>query len=223
MTAASWDELYAATAMPCWGANAVPAIDIVKMLCVRQAPRQIIDCGCGDGRNLMQIAGMAPVVIGADISAVALARAHTILKETPAVLLYDDVCASRFVDGSFDCVVALEVLSHIPRVEVALAEMRRICAPGGYIIGDVFGVRDATRDVNARCISSGLYVDDRDLYYSYYDRDALLGVLRSIDGCVLNSIKLLSWDDPPHGQFRPYPHRHEAWCFVLHRRRDRDL
>ncbi|HEY4990085.1 MAG TPA: class I SAM-dependent methyltransferase, partial [Opitutaceae bacterium] len=37
-------------------------------------------------------------------------------------------------DASFDCVVALSVIEHVPDVERALAEMHRVLAPGGRIL-----------------------------------------------------------------------------------------
>jgi SAM-dependent methyltransferase len=37
-------------------------------------------------------------------------------------------------DASFDCVVALSVIEHVPHVERALAEMHRVLAPGGRML-----------------------------------------------------------------------------------------
>jgi SAM-dependent methyltransferase len=37
-------------------------------------------------------------------------------------------------DASFDCVVALSVVEHVPNVERALAEMYRVIAPGGRML-----------------------------------------------------------------------------------------
>jgi SAM-dependent methyltransferase len=37
-------------------------------------------------------------------------------------------------DSSFDCVVALSVIEHVPNVERALAEMYRVLAPGGRML-----------------------------------------------------------------------------------------
>ena len=40
----------------------------------------------------------------------------------------------RCPDASFDCVVALSVIEHVPAVERALSEMYRVLAPGGRIL-----------------------------------------------------------------------------------------
>lgn len=47
-----------------------------------------------------------------------------------------DACAmeSQFGDGVFDCVVAMEVLEHIPRPDMALAEIGRVLRSGGWAV-----------------------------------------------------------------------------------------
>jgi len=40
----------------------------------------------------------------------------------------------RCPNSSFDCVVALSVIEHVPQVERALAEMYRVLAPGGRLL-----------------------------------------------------------------------------------------
>lgn len=40
----------------------------------------------------------------------------------------------RLPDASFDCVIALSVIEHVPHVERALAEMHRVLAPGGRLL-----------------------------------------------------------------------------------------
>jgi len=45
-----------------------------------------------------------------------------------------DLTGLRCPDASFDCVVALSVIEHVPAVERALAEMYRVLAPGGRLL-----------------------------------------------------------------------------------------
>src|SRR5580692_555554 len=40
----------------------------------------------------------------------------------------------RVADESFQCVIALSVIEHVPQVERALAEMHRVLAPGGRLL-----------------------------------------------------------------------------------------
>ena len=46
-------------------------------------------------------------------------------------VVYDDMTASGFKTGSFDCVVAIEVLEHVERDDVFLQEVFRVLRPGG--------------------------------------------------------------------------------------------
>jgi len=45
-----------------------------------------------------------------------------------------DLTRIGFPDNTFDCIVSLSVIEHIPAVEQALAEMYRTLAPGGRIL-----------------------------------------------------------------------------------------
>jgi SAM-dependent methyltransferase len=44
---------------------------------------------------------------------------------------YEDLTRLSFATGQFDCVIATEVLEHIPNYRVALEEMARVLRPGG--------------------------------------------------------------------------------------------
>ncbi len=45
-----------------------------------------------------------------------------------------DLTRTGLPDHSFDCIVSLSVIEHIPAVEQALAEMYRVLAPGGRLL-----------------------------------------------------------------------------------------
>ncbi len=86
----------------------------------------ILDLACGGGHGLLPQYGH---VTGVDISLESLTKAHE---------LYDSViCAScddlPFEDASFDVVVAMDFLGHIPdgKKSVFLSEIRRVLTPRG--------------------------------------------------------------------------------------------
>ena len=93
----------------------------------------ILEIGCGVGGMLARIHDALPSakVAGTDIYTAALPYAEKRVPE--ASLLQMDATAIPF-DAEFDVVAACDVLEHIERDELALAEMHRAVAPGGGII-----------------------------------------------------------------------------------------
>ncbi|MEN9663609.1 MAG: hypothetical protein RL324_2558 [Verrucomicrobiota bacterium] len=45
-----------------------------------------------------------------------------------------DLTNTGLPDGSFDCIISLSVIEHIPAIEQGLAEMYRVLAPGGRLL-----------------------------------------------------------------------------------------
>lgn len=45
-----------------------------------------------------------------------------------------DLTRIKLPDASFDCIISLSVIEHIPAIERALAEMYRVLAPGGRLL-----------------------------------------------------------------------------------------
>lgn len=62
-----------------------------------------------------------------------------------------DILASGFDNARFDLVVSGDVLEHVPDLDRALAEMRRILAPGGRCIATFpFATKSAQTDIRAK-------------------------------------------------------------------------
>ena len=105
------------------------------------AGQSVLDIGCGPGTITADLArAVAPgPVLGVDRSEQAIAtaepRAHSIEHLSFATA---DVYDLQMADGSFDVVHAHQVLQHLADPVAALAEMRRVCRPGGIV-----AVRDA--------------------------------------------------------------------------------
>ena len=75
---------------------------------------------------------------GVDISKDCLRHAERLLKKKEVLgrseLSVADVRSLPYPDDTFDVVVAVEVLEHIPDPEVGLAEAMRVLKPGGYAV-----------------------------------------------------------------------------------------
>ncbi|MGA2473743.1 MAG: class I SAM-dependent methyltransferase [Acidimicrobiales bacterium] len=101
----------------------------------------VLDLGCGFGRHAFEAARRGASVValdagpdevaqvratlGAMIEAGELAAGH------PATAVQGDALALPFADGTFDRVIASEVLEHIPDDTAAMRELARVLRPGG--------------------------------------------------------------------------------------------
>jgi SAM-dependent methyltransferase len=92
------------------------------------------DVGCGNGRYLAELRarGHRGFTCGADLS-------HGILRNARATagdvrLLVSDAQALPFASDSFDVVLSMHMLYHVPDRAQALSEIRRVVRPGGVAL-----------------------------------------------------------------------------------------
>jgi SAM-dependent methyltransferase len=107
------------------------------------AGQRLLDLGCGPGTITLDLARLvAPgEVVGLDREQRPLAEARVAAANagvTNVCFILGDAYRLGFPDRSFDVVHAHQVLQHLRDPVAALAEMRRVCASGGWI-----AVRDA--------------------------------------------------------------------------------
>lgn len=102
---------------------------------------RVLDLGCGAGRHAFEAARRAAHVVAVDRSAdeatgvarmlAALGRAGEIPAGRLGTAVMGDALRLPFPDGSFDRVMAAEVLEHLPDDRAAIAELARVLRPGG--------------------------------------------------------------------------------------------
>jgi SAM-dependent methyltransferase len=102
------------------------------------AGRRVLDVGCGPGTVTLDFCRLvAPgvvVAIDRDAGVLEAARADAVEQRVTNVTYEEgDVYALAFPDASFDVVHAHQLLQHLSDPVAALAEMRRVCAPGGVV------------------------------------------------------------------------------------------
>ena len=129
MSALSAREGYALWASRYNTETVVSALEngVVESLGVATKDRRLLDVGCGTGRRLRDTGAAAAV--GVDLSLAMLAHAP---REQP--LAAADVRALPFAAESFDVIWCRLVIGHVREVDVAYAELSRVCRTGGVVI-----------------------------------------------------------------------------------------
>lgn len=97
-------------------------------------PARLLDVGCGDGLLLATCEGLPLARLGADVS---FAAVHAALERGGQGTIQSDLKALPFRGESFGIVTLLHVLEHIAEPDRCLTEMRRLLAPGGWVLVQV--------------------------------------------------------------------------------------
>lgn len=98
---------------------------------------RLLDVGCGSGRFAIQWAPLVAQVIGVDLTPAMLAQAAKLQADTSTTNVEwreADVTQLPFANGEFNVVSCSAMLHHVVSPARVLAEMRRVCVPGGRII-----------------------------------------------------------------------------------------
>jgi 2-polyprenyl-6-hydroxyphenyl methylase / 3-demethylubiquinone-9 3-methyltransferase len=110
--------------------------------------RLVLDAGCGGGLVARELAVAGADVVGVDRSLGSLGVARRAVRRGPGNPegVPRSIGSFRpaqgrlerlpFADGSFDAVVAADVLEHLPDLPAAVAELARVLAPGGSFLFD---------------------------------------------------------------------------------------
>jgi ubiquinone/menaquinone biosynthesis C-methylase UbiE len=129
--------------------------------------KEVLDAGCGEGRNTRLLAQMGARMTGVDISSrmIELARAEE--AREPLGIRYEVASFSDlrlFAGASFDLVVSTMALMDGPDLQGAFREIARVLQPGGELASSIshpcfmtrgFGwVRDGKGDVEKLTVAS---------------------------------------------------------------------
>lgn len=110
--------------------------EVIWSLLRRTEPQRrlrILDAGCGTGRNLLEFGALGEVT-GVDTSPEALQFCRRRGLETVQEGRVEEL---PFAAGSFDLVLATDVLEHVRDDLVALRELHRVVVPGGHLLATV--------------------------------------------------------------------------------------
>lgn len=163
----------------------------------------VLDVGCGPGTITVDFAArVAPgrvTAVELTDAALDLARAEAQARELSNMsFVTSDVHALVFPDDAFDVVHAHQLLQHVADPVQALAEMRRVCAPGGIV---------AARDADYAGFIWFPRLPALDRWLDLYDRAA-----RANGGEPNAGRRLLSWAQ--QAGFDDITPTASMWCFA---------
>jgi SAM-dependent methyltransferase len=95
-----------------------------------QPGAQVLDAGCGSGRNMVDLAHLGTIT-GVEISDAGVERARA---RGVGEVIQCSVTSLPVADGSFDLAVCLDVIEHIEDEHGALTELYRVVRPGGGLL-----------------------------------------------------------------------------------------
>ncbi|MTD56236.1 class I SAM-dependent methyltransferase [Amycolatopsis pithecellobii] len=96
----------------------------------------VADVACGTGRALPELrdaVGAGGAVFGVDVTAEMLAEAAARGRDKVATLVLADAMRLPFPTGRLDAVFAAGLLAHLGDPLAGLAELARVCRPGGRL------------------------------------------------------------------------------------------
>jgi SAM-dependent methyltransferase len=151
-----------------------------------RAGERLLDLGCGGGRHAYEAIRRGARVTALDASEAELKDVSTLMSELTregdgetdgsGAVVCADALAIPFRDGSFDRVIAAEVLEHLSGDQVAMAELARVLRPGGSLAVTV--PRFGPEAVNWAL--SEAYHSVEGGHVRIYRRSSLLGRLRRV-------------------------------------------
>ena len=131
------------------------AIDLAGL----SGDERVLDVGCGNGAYLAELARRAHrgLVCGCDMSIGMLVTPHA---NGSGPLGVADAQYLPFADHTFDAVLAMHMLYHVPDRALAIRELRRVLRPGGVLL--VVTNADAhLRELDNLLIDAGVRVPER--------------------------------------------------------------
>jgi SAM-dependent methyltransferase len=117
------------------GLNNEAALALLVATSGAGASDTVLDVACGPGIVVAAFAPAVRHVTGIDVTPAMIARARELTAGAPNVNFdIGDVQALPYADGTFSIVLARLAFHHFQQPGAVLAEMRRVCRPGGRVV-----------------------------------------------------------------------------------------
>jgi 2-polyprenyl-3-methyl-5-hydroxy-6-metoxy-1,4-benzoquinol methylase len=107
----------------------------IRKVCEYYRKGDILDVGCGSGRNTQLFGHIDANILGIDIDKNEIVRAQH--ANSSKNIQFSCMSVSEIQDRQFATVVLIEVLEHIKEPLEFLREIYRLCAPDGFLVATV--------------------------------------------------------------------------------------
>jgi len=157
------------------------AMDIARRLASRH-PKRVLEVAAGTGVVTRAIAAALPndaAIVASDLNQPMIDRAAAIGTDRPIEWRKADAMQLPFADGTFDAVVCQFGVMFFPDKPKAFAEARRVLAPGGTLLFNVWDRIEENEFANSVTSSLALHFPNDPpgflsrIPHGYHDRDAI--------------------------------------------------
>lgn len=176
---------------------------------------KVLDIASGDGRNTFVFTDNSIYdICCVDLSKTALQKISSFCQKeklkTP-LLIADDFLDINFCSNQFDIIICFDGLPQMEDAQEVIKKMCDILANEGKLFFNYFTKGDCAYGIGEKLNdNSFLY---KETLFKFMNYDDIIPLIPSNMKIVKSEVK--RWNDPPHGQFRPEPHTHEAVFFIL--------
>jgi SAM-dependent methyltransferase len=153
---------------------------------------RVLDAGTGAGYGCAALAEDARLAIGFDIAADAVTFASAEYPHSNTRWLQASLVSLPFADGSFDVVVAFEVIEHLVEWQAFLSEARRVLVDGGVLL---VSTPNKTFYAESREQSGPNPYHEHEFEYDEF-RDALLQVFPNVSIVLENHAECVLFEAP---------------------------
>lgn len=128
----------------------------------------VLECACGTGLITAAVAGQCSKLVATDYSEGMLKQTRKKCGSYPNVEIRTaDILKLPFPDGSFDAVIAANVIHLLNDPYKALSELDRVCRPGGKLIIPTYVNKDKAKGFDKTIDKAGADFKQEFTYESY--------------------------------------------------------